>query len=66
MNQTKLTCTRNENEATADILEKNSRRLRVVMVETNITIELFKQTPHDTYYIGYMSGLEFTSTGEEI
>lgn len=66
MKQTKLICTRNDNEAIADILEKNSRNLRVVMIGSNITIELFKKTPHETYYIGHMSGLEFTSTGEEI
>ena len=66
MNQTNVTCTRNDNVAVADILEKNSRKLRLVMVGSNIAIELYKQTPHDTYYVGHMSGLEFTSTGEEI
>lgn len=65
MDRTTITCTSNGANAPADILEKSDMRMKVVMVAmTDMPITMFKQTPHDAFYVGNAAGLEFTSTGE--
>jgi hypothetical protein len=65
MNRTTITCTSNAANAPADILEKNDRFMKVVMVAmTDMPISMYKKDPRDAFYIGHAAGLEFTSTGD--
>ena len=65
MDQTKVTCTTTDVDAIADILEKSSMKMRVVMVGSTMPFSMHKKTPHDTYYIGSIPGMEVISTGEK-
>ena len=64
MDKTIITCLDNGQTATADILNKNDRRLEVVITGSTTPIVLFKKTPVDKIYMGRFAGLEFTSTGD--
>jgi len=48
----------------ADVLDKTSRRLKVAVDGSDMSITLTKKDPHDRYYIGTAAGYEFTSTGD--
>lgn len=64
--RTKIVNTNNGMIVHADILNKSARHMKVVLDETDLTLRLNKQTEHDKNYTGTVSGLEFSSTGEEI
>jgi len=64
MQSTTVTCTDTEKTLSADILKKSDKFLEVVVEGSNIKLKLTKKTPDEKIYIGRMSGLEFTSTGE--
>lgn len=64
MQSTTVTCTDTEKTLSADILKKSDKFLELVVEGSNIKLKLTKKTPDEKIYIGRMSGLEFTSTGE--
>jgi hypothetical protein len=64
MKKTKVTCIDTEKTLDADILKKSSKLLEVAVDGSNLKLKLTKNTPDEKIYIGRMSGLEFTSTGE--
>lgn len=66
MDKTEVTCTDTDQVMGADVLDKSSRRLKVAVDGSNMSITLTKKDPHDRYYIGSAAGFEFTSTGEPI
>ena len=63
MDRTLVTCTETDNVVEADILNKSSRYLKVVIDGSNEPIELYKDTPNARIYVGYLFGMEFTSEG---
>ena len=65
MGRTTITCTKNGANAPADILEQNTRFLKVVMVAmSDMPISMYKKDPNDAFYVGNAAGLEFTRTGD--
>jgi hypothetical protein len=64
MKKTKVTCIDTEKTLDADILKKSSKLLEVAVEGSNLKLKLTKKTPDEKIYIGQLSGLEFTSTGE--
>lgn len=63
MDRTKITCTETDVTHVVDVLEQSDKRLKVVIDGTDVVILLYKNDPHDRYYVGNNSGLEFTSIG---
>lgn len=63
--QTKIINISNGVSMVADILERNDRVIKVVIVDTDLIIMLYKKTPHDKNYSGFAAGIEFSTTGEE-
>lgn len=63
MNQCHVYCVTTETEALADILEVSDRRIKVVMVGTDMTITLSRQSLRQPY-IGYLADMEFETFGE--
>ena len=59
MKKINIECTNNNKTKTVDVLSENDKYLKVVIEDTQITIELFRQ---DVYkpYVGHTAGLEFT------
>lgn len=67
MDRTTITATSSGINASADILEKSDRFMKVVMVAmTDMPISMYKKDPHDAFYVGNAAGMEFTSTGDPI
>ena len=64
MQRTQVTCIDTEKTLDADILKKSSKLLEVAVDGSNLKLKLTKNTPDEKIYVGRMSGLEFTSTGE--
>lgn len=64
MDRTTVTCIDSDITVGADVLDKSDRFLKVAMDGTTTAIELYKDTPNDRVYIGYMFGMEFTSEGD--
>ncbi len=58
MDQIKITCQDNGKITEAEVLSQTDKYLKVVLVGTNLTLELFKNDPNKPY-IGNKSGLEF-------
>jgi|TARA_B100000965_G_C19593530_1_gene759054 hypothetical protein len=58
MDQIKITCQDNGKIAEAEVLSQTDKYLKVVLIGTNLTLELFKNDPNKPY-IGNKSGLEF-------
>lgn len=63
--QTKVTCTDNDKEVIADILQQNDKLLKIALVGSNIAIML-KREDLKKPYVGNFKNLEFVSTGEII
>lgn len=63
-----VTCSDKGTTATASVLERSDRRLKVAMGEAaaSISLILSKNAPTDKYFIGNKFGMEFTTTGEEV
>lgn len=53
-----ITCENNGKKKEAEVLSQTDKYIKVVLVGTDITIELFKNHPNKPY-IGNKSGLEF-------
>ena len=53
-----VTCQSNGKTKEAEILSQSDKYMKVVLVGTEITIELFKNDPNKPY-LGNKSGLEF-------
>lgn len=65
MDRTTVTCVSNSANAPADILDKNDRVMKVVLVAmTEMPISMRKKNPNDAFYVGNAAGLEFISTGD--
>jgi len=64
MDRISVTCTDTESTVKADVLEKSDRHIKVALDGSTIAVELYKDTPTARVYIGYMFGMEFTTTGE--
>lgn len=64
MDRTKVTCIDTGTTIGADILSRTDRRLEVAVDGTAFKLKLSKRTPSDKLYVGHMSALEFTSTGD--
>tara|TARA_Y100001970_G_scaffold290758_1_gene425631 strand:- start:1318 stop:1512 length:195 start_codon:yes stop_codon:yes gene_type:complete len=59
MDKITITCTNNGKTKEADVLSKNDKYAKVVIVGTQITIELFREDVNKPY-IGHTAGLEFS------
>ncbi len=66
MDKTTVTSTDSDLTVEADILNKSDRHLKVVIDGSNEPIDLYKDTPSARIYVGYLFGMEFTSTGDLI
>ena len=60
----KIICVDNGKTKQAEILQRSAKYLKVVIVNTTVTVELFKQDFQDRNYHGQSGQLTFTSTGE--
>tara|TARA_B100000424_G_scaffold248665_1_gene221966 strand:- start:162 stop:356 length:195 start_codon:yes stop_codon:yes gene_type:complete len=58
MKQIEIECTNNGLTKKADVISENDKYLKVVVVGTQIPIELFREDVNMSY-IGHKSGLEF-------
>lgn len=63
MDQCSVYCVNTNNDAVADILERNDKRIKVAMVGSDLTITLTREDKRSPY-IGYLGGLEFETFGE--
>ena len=63
MEQIKIICENNGKTAEAEVLDRSDKYLKVVLLGTNLTLELFKDNPNKPY-IGHKSGLEFVYNPE--
>lgn len=52
--------------AVADVLQRSAMHMKVVIVDTTITVTLSKNTPDKKNYTGHGYGMDFSSTGESI
>ena len=59
MKKINIECTNNNKTKTVDVLSENDKYLKVVIEDTQITIELFRQDVKKPY-VGHTAGLEFT------
>lgn len=64
MMRTKVTNSLNSKVFGADILEKNSSHLKVIIDGTDEVIRMKKDTPTDKIYVGRIKNVEFYSSGE--
>lgn len=62
MDRVKVTNLANGKTVEADVIQKSDKKMRVVLVGTNITINLSREDTRKPY-IGRASGLEFSSMG---
>jgi hypothetical protein len=62
MRQVSVSCSQTAKVAQADVLEESTKRLKVAIVGTNITLQLFRDTGSGLY-VGNFAGLEFTCNG---
>ena len=53
-----ITCTNNGKTKPAEVLTKNDKYMKVVLIGTQITLELQRRDLNKSY-IGYTAGLEF-------
>jgi len=58
MEKIEITCTNNGKSKPAEILTKNDKHMKVVLLGTQITIELQRRDVNKPY-IGHTAGLEF-------
>ena len=63
MEQCSIYCVTTKTDATADILERNDKRIKVAVSNTDITIILMRDDTRDPY-IGYVGNMEFETFGE--
>jgi hypothetical protein len=63
MEQCNIWCVNTETDAVADIMERSDRRLKVVIVDTDLTITLSRDNNRKPF-IGFLGGLEFETFGE--
>lgn len=56
-------CVSTEKDAIADILEISDKRIKVVLVGTDMTITLSRSVTTQPY-IGYLHGMEFETFGD--
>lgn len=56
-------CVDTEKDAVADVLEQNDKRIKVALVDTDITIVLTREDVRYAY-IGFAHGLEFETFGD--
>lgn len=63
MDQCSVYCINTEKDATADILERNDKRIKVVLENTEMTITLTREDTRQPY-VGFAHGLEFETFGE--
>lgn len=62
MDKVKVTNTNNGKTVEAEVLQRSDKRLRVVLVGSNITLTLTREDTRRAY-VGKTNGLEFTSMG---
>lgn len=62
MKQCTLYCVDTESDVVADILEENDRRIKVAVVNTDITVVLTR-TDIRYPYVGRVGGMEFETFG---
>jgi hypothetical protein len=63
MDQCSLYCVNTKSDQTADVLERNDKRIKVAVVNTDITVVLMREDNRRPY-IGYALGMEFETFGE--
>jgi hypothetical protein len=63
MKQCTIYCVNTKKDAIADIMTSSTKRLKVVLVGTNITIELTRKDQR-VPFIGYIGSMEFETFGE--
>lgn len=63
MERVSVYCVNTESDATADVLERSDKRIKVVFTTTDMTLVLTRQDNRQPY-IGSMSGLTFETFGE--
>ena len=63
MQQCSVYCVNTNKDVTADILEHSDKRIKVALVDTDMTIVL-NRTDTRQPYIGFAYGLEFETFGE--
>ncbi len=63
MEQCSVYCVNTETDALADILERTDKRIKVALVDTDITITLTRSDTRSPY-IGFMGKMEFETFGE--
>jgi hypothetical protein len=56
-------CVKRETNATADILQRSDKHIKVVIEDTTLTIDLHRQKLSDPF-IGYQHGMEFETWGD--
>lgn len=62
MEKVDVTCTQTGKTVQADVLRRSDRSMRVVIVGTDLTLNL-NRVDARTPYTGHHAGLEFTSRG---
>lgn len=62
MDKVKVTNTNNGKTVEAEVLQRSDKRLRVVLVGSNITLTLTREDSRRAY-VGNLNGLEFTTLG---
>jgi len=63
MEQCSVYCVNTETDALADILERTDKRIKVALVDTDITITLTRSDTRSPY-IGFVGNMEFETFGE--
>jgi len=63
MEQCSVYCVNTETDALADILERTDKRIKVALVDTDITIALTRSDTRSPY-IGFVGNMEFETFGE--
>ena len=63
MHQCSVYCVNTETDATADILERSDKRIKVALVGTDLTITLTR-LDNRSPYVGHMGSMEFETFGE--
>jgi hypothetical protein len=63
MEQCSVYCINTKTDIIADILERTDKRIKVALVETDMTITLSRKVTTQPY-IGFLTGLEFETFGD--
>lgn len=62
MEKVKISCTQTGVTIGADVLKRSDRSMRVVLDNTDLTLNLSRVDARSPY-VGYHAGLEFTTNG---